>query len=85
MGSQVRIRLFHILHFVTDFLFPLLKNSKSGVNDRGHRLRSGSPVTNLPDAPSAGHQSFIQANLYLTHCNIIFNEKGYNNKPIINL
>ena len=35
----VRIRLFHILHFVMDFLFPLLKNSKSGVDDRGHRLR----------------------------------------------
>ena len=39
MGSRVRIRLFHILHFVRDFLFPLLKNSKSGVDDRGHRLR----------------------------------------------
>ena len=50
MGSRVRIRLFHILHFVMDFLFPLLKNSKSGVDDRGHRLRSGSPVTNLPGA-----------------------------------
>ena len=33
-------------------LFPLLKNSKSGVDDRGHRLRSGSPVTNLPGAPA---------------------------------
>ena len=51
MGSRVRIRLFHILHFVMDFLFPLLKNSKSCVDDRGHRLRSGSPVTNLPGAP----------------------------------
>ena len=30
MGSQVQIRLFHILHFVKDLLFPLLKNSKSG-------------------------------------------------------
>ena len=50
MGSRVRIRLFHILHFVMDFLFPLLKNSKSGVDDRGHRLRSGSLVTNLPGA-----------------------------------
>ena len=39
MGSRVRIRLFHILHFVTNLLFPLLKNSKSGVDDRGHRLR----------------------------------------------
>ena len=39
MGSRVRIRLFHILHFVMDFLFPLLKNSKSGVDDRGHWLR----------------------------------------------
>ena len=39
MGSRVRIRLLHILHFVMEFLFPLLKNSKSGVDDRGHRLR----------------------------------------------
>ena len=52
MGSRVRIRLFHILHFVMDFLFPLLKNSKSDVDDRGHRLRSGSLVTNLPGAPA---------------------------------
>ena len=28
MGSLVRIRFFHILHFVRDLLFPLLKNSK---------------------------------------------------------
>ena len=34
MGSRVRIRLFHILHFVRDLLFPLLKNSKCGVDDR---------------------------------------------------
>ena len=52
MGSRVRIRLFHIFHFVMHFLFPLLKNCKSGVDDRGHRLRSGSPVTNLPGAAS---------------------------------
>ena len=39
MKSRVRIRLFHILHFVRDLLFPLLKTSKSGVDDRGHRLR----------------------------------------------
>ena len=45
MRSRVRIRLFHILHFVMDFLFPLLKNSKYGVDDRGHRLRSGSPTS----------------------------------------
>ena len=30
MGSLVRIRLFGILHFMIDLLFPLLKNSKSG-------------------------------------------------------
>ena len=49
MGSRVRIRLVHLF----------LKNSKSGVDDRGHRLRSGSllkrsgsPVTNLPGAAS---------------------------------
>ena len=39
MGSRVRIQLFHILHFVMDFLVPLLKNSKSGIDDRGHRLQ----------------------------------------------
>ena len=50
MGSRVRIRLFHILHFVSDLLFPLLKNSKSGVHDRGHRFGSGSPVTIYPPA-----------------------------------
>ena len=44
MGSRVRIRLLHNLHFVMDFLFPLLKNSKSGVDDRGHRFGSGSPL-----------------------------------------
>ena len=53
MGSRVRIRLFHILHFVMDFLFPLLKNSKFGVDDRGHRFRSGSPLTNYPHAEAA--------------------------------
>ena len=50
MGSWVRIRLFHILHFVRDLLFPLLKNSKSAIDDRGHRFRSGSPLTNYPHA-----------------------------------
>ena len=50
MGSRVQIRLFHILHFVRDLLFPLLKNSKPGVDDRGHRFRSGSPLTNYPHA-----------------------------------
>ena len=35
------------------FLLPFLKNSKSDVDDRGHRLRSGSPVTNLPGATAA--------------------------------
>ena len=55
MGSRVRIRLFH-LHFV----FPLLKNSKSGVDDRGHRFRSGSPLMNYPHA--AAHFS-IRARL----------------------
>ena len=50
MGSRVRIQLLHILHFMMDFLFPLVKNSKSGVDDRGHRFRSGSPLTNYPHA-----------------------------------
>ena len=49
MGSRVRIRLFH-LHFETDFLFPLLKNSESSIDDRGHRFRSGSSLTNYPHA-----------------------------------
>ena len=57
MGSRVRIRLFHILHFVMDFLLPLLKNSKSGVDDRGHRFRSGSPLTNYPHATSLGQST----------------------------
>ena len=52
MGSRVRIRLFHILHFVIEFFKRGNKKSKSGVDDRGHRLRSGSPVTNLPGATS---------------------------------
>ena len=30
MGSRVRIRIFDILHFMRDLLFPLLKISKSG-------------------------------------------------------
>ena len=51
MGSRVRIRLFHILHFMINFLFSYLKNSKSGVDDRGHRFRSGSALTNYPHAP----------------------------------
>ena len=32
MGSRVRIRIFDILHFVRDLLFPLLKISKSGTH-----------------------------------------------------
>ena len=42
MGSRVRIRLgvrFDILRFVRNLLFPLLKNSKSDVDERGHCLR----------------------------------------------
>ena len=65
MGSRVRIRLFHILHFVMHFLFPLLKNSKSGVDGRGHRLRSGSPVTNLPGASSPFGCDFVTSLLFL--------------------
>ena len=40
MGSRVRICLVH--------LFEILFSS--GVDDRGHRLRSGSPVTIYPPA-----------------------------------
>ena len=52
-----------------DFLFPLLKNSKSGVDDRGHRLRSGSPVKNLPGAsPKKSNRKQIKSNqiIYFT-------------------
>ena len=56
LGSRVRIRLFHILHFVSDLLFSLLKISKSEVGDRGHPLRithTRTPLTNYPhDYPS---------------------------------
>ena len=67
MGSRVRIRLFYILHFVMDFLFPLLKNSKSGVDDLGHRLRSGSPVTNLPGASSWMAQCYHRQSCILVY------------------
>ena len=60
MGSRVRIRLFHILHFVRNLLFPLLKDSKSGVDDQGHRFRSGSPLTNYPHAVAVNKQISIQ-------------------------
>ena len=42
MGSRVRILLgapFDILRFVRKLLFPFFKNSKSDVDERGHRLR----------------------------------------------
>ena len=45
-------------HFVMDFLFPLLKNSKPGVDDRGHRFRSRSPLTNYPHASIFAHQLY---------------------------
>ena len=60
MGSWVRIRLFHILHFVRDLLFPLLKNSKSGVDDRGHRFGSRSLVTIYPPTAAVNKQISIQ-------------------------
>ena len=50
MGSRGRIRLMHLFQiFISWLLF--LKNSKFGVDDRGHCLRSGSPVTIYPRAP----------------------------------
>ena len=48
MGSRVQIRLFQMLHFVRDLLFPLFKNSKSGVDDRGHRLRITHTLRRFP-------------------------------------
>ena len=36
--------------FRSSFRDVFLENSKSGVDDRGHRLRSGSPVTIYPSA-----------------------------------
>ena len=80
MGSRVRIRLFHILHFVIDVLLPLLKNSKSGVYDRGHRFRSGSPRTNYPHATS-----IIDAHQWNTHDHLEYLLTAYlygaNTKP----
>ena len=61
MGSRVRIRLFHILHFVRDLLFPLLKNSKSVVDDQGHRLRiTHTPHHELPKFNERPGRSFDQ-------------------------
>ena len=55
MGYRVQIPLLHILHFVMmDFLFPLLKNSKSGMDDRGHRFGSGSLLMNYPHTVPRG-------------------------------
>ena len=45
LGSGVRTCL--LTHFI---LFSLLKNSKSCGDERSHRSRAGSPVTNLPGA-----------------------------------
>ena len=42
MESRVRINLcapFDILRFVRNLLFPFLKNCKSDIDERGHRLR----------------------------------------------
>ena len=61
MGSRFRIRPFHILHFVRDLFFPLLKNSKSGGDDRGHRFRSGSPLTNYPHAAAAAAAASLRS------------------------
>ena len=53
-GPPVRSDFFtSFIHFVRNLLFPLLENSKSGVNDRGHRFRSGSPLRNYPHAIAA--------------------------------
>ena len=60
MVSRVRIRLLHILHFVMDFLLSLLKNSKSGVDDWGHRFRSGSPLTNYPHAAAHSEKNMLR-------------------------
>ena len=46
LGSRVRTRL--LTHF--HVLFSLLKNSKSGGDERSYRSRAESPVTNLPGA-----------------------------------
>ena len=74
MGSRVRILLLHIFHFVMmDFLFPLLKNSKSGVDDRGHHFGSGSPLTNYPHALPRMHLAVsFMAWFLLCTCFILF-------------
>ena len=41
---------FEKLDFVRNLLFPLLKNSKSVVEEQGHCLRSRSPLTFFPCA-----------------------------------
>ena len=46
--------------FRDDFLFPLLKNSKCGVDDRGRRFRSGSPLTNYPHATATCESALSQ-------------------------
>ena len=66
MGSRVRIRLFQILHFVRDLLFPLLKNSKSGVDDRGHRLRINHTRRRLHDFP-ASQSNILKISLDSAH------------------
>ena len=51
--SQFLTRLvtrFENLDFMKNLLFPLLKNFKSVVDERGHCLRSESPFTFLPGA-----------------------------------
>ena len=57
MGSRVRIRLFDILHFVRDLLFPLLKNSESGshmVGTASLAPRWSAPLRDYPGAAAGG-------------------------------
>ena len=61
MGSRVRVRLFDILHFVRDLLFPLLKNSKSGLHMVGTASlapRWSAPLRDYPGAPPKKPKSF---------------------------
>ena len=61
MGSWVRIRLFDILHFVRDLLFPLLKNSKSGsqCQDRRTGVRDDNSIQ-IINIGRVGDKSFIE-------------------------
>ena len=61
MGSRARIRLFDILHFVRDLLFPLLKRSGSHmVGTASLAPRWSAPLRDYPGAAPVNKKIFIQ-------------------------